>query len=180
MCLQPLNVRMLAGNLSGGNQQKVALGKWLTAKPELILLDEPTRGIDIGAKAEIYRLIVQMAVTSRSLFDGDNKKPFWNESLLLGLLLVFSYREGNDVIAHSKNPFRIIFSFAFSSGINFCTKFIFHRMTCKLFSCFRSFLCPHHTSFDDEMSVFIGFRALAGGTILTSKSHLHGREPQLL
>jgi len=67
MCLQPLNVRMLAGNLSGGNQQKVALGKWLTAKPELILLDEPTRGIDIGAKAEIYRLIVQMAEEGNSV-----------------------------------------------------------------------------------------------------------------
>jgi ribose transport system ATP-binding protein len=48
-------------NLSGGNQQKVVLGKWLAMKPRLLILDEPTRGIDIGAKAEIYRQIAALA-----------------------------------------------------------------------------------------------------------------------
>lgn len=48
-------------NLSGGNQQKVVLAKWLLTKPELFLMDEPTRGIDIGAKAEIYSLIASLA-----------------------------------------------------------------------------------------------------------------------
>ncbi|MEE2714739.1 MAG: sugar ABC transporter ATP-binding protein [Verrucomicrobiota bacterium] len=47
--------------LSGGNQQKIVLGKWLSLKPRLLLLDEPTRGIDIGAKREIYRLMEQLA-----------------------------------------------------------------------------------------------------------------------
>ena len=48
-------------NLSGGNQQKVLLGRWLMAHPKVLILDEPTRGIDIGAKYEIYRLIEKLA-----------------------------------------------------------------------------------------------------------------------
>ena len=48
-------------SLSGGNQQKVVLGKWLTLGPRVLLCDEPTRGIDVGAKAEIYRLLRGLA-----------------------------------------------------------------------------------------------------------------------
>ena len=48
-------------NLSGGNQQKVVLSKWLFSKPEVLILDEPTRGIDVGAKYEIYTIISQLA-----------------------------------------------------------------------------------------------------------------------
>jgi ribose transport system ATP-binding protein len=47
--------------LSGGNQQKVVLGKWLATQPSVLLLDEPTRGIDIGSKSEIYRLMHELA-----------------------------------------------------------------------------------------------------------------------
>ncbi len=54
-------IRTLVGNLSGGNQQKVVVAKFLLAKIKLFLLDEPTRGIDIGAKAEIYHLVGQLA-----------------------------------------------------------------------------------------------------------------------
>jgi ribose transport system ATP-binding protein len=53
--------RQLAGTLSGGNQQKLVIGKWLLTKPRVLLLDEPTRGIDVGAKAEVYRLIGALA-----------------------------------------------------------------------------------------------------------------------
>jgi ABC-type sugar transport system ATPase subunit len=50
-----------ARSLSGGNQQKVVLGKWLMARPGVFLLDEPTRGIDVGAKQQVYRLIADLA-----------------------------------------------------------------------------------------------------------------------
>lgn len=50
-----------AGNLSGGNQQKVALGRWLATKPSILILDEPTQGIDVGAKAEIHSLMCELA-----------------------------------------------------------------------------------------------------------------------
>ena len=53
--------------LSGGNQQKVILGRWLLAKPKVLLLDEPTRGIDVGAKYEIYKLIVELAESGKGI-----------------------------------------------------------------------------------------------------------------
>jgi rhamnose transport system ATP-binding protein len=54
-------IEQVAGRLSGGNQQKVVLGKWLAAQPKVLILDEPTRGIDVGAKAEIHRLMSELA-----------------------------------------------------------------------------------------------------------------------
>jgi ABC-type sugar transport system ATPase subunit len=51
----------MVGTLSGGNQQKVILGRWLNAGPKIFILDEPTRGIDIGAKVEIYKLLDRLA-----------------------------------------------------------------------------------------------------------------------
>ncbi len=65
--VQPPNPNMLIRNLSGGNQQKVLLARWLATSPKLMILDEPTRGIDIGAKAEIQRLVVELAAQGLSV-----------------------------------------------------------------------------------------------------------------
>ena len=55
------------GNLSGGNQQKVVVGKWLLTEPDILIMDEPTRGIDVGAKSEIYAIMTGMAESGKSI-----------------------------------------------------------------------------------------------------------------
>jgi len=62
-------------NLSGGNQQKVVLSKWLFAKPEVLILDEPTRGIDVGAKYEIYTIINQLADEGKGIILISSELP---------------------------------------------------------------------------------------------------------
>jgi inositol transport system ATP-binding protein len=61
------NRGQIVRTLSGGNQQKVVLAKWLLNDPQIIILDEPTRGVDIGAKAEIYKIIVQLATEGKTI-----------------------------------------------------------------------------------------------------------------
>ncbi len=65
--IRPVNADALVRNLSGGNQQKVLLARWLAIAPRLLILDEPTRGIDIGAKAEIQKLIYTLAENGMSV-----------------------------------------------------------------------------------------------------------------
>ena len=62
-------------NLSGGNQQKVVIGKWLTADTEILIFDEPTRGIDVGAKSEIYRLLNDLAKAGKSIIMISSELP---------------------------------------------------------------------------------------------------------
>lgn len=61
--------------LSGGNQQKVIIGRWLLTKPEVLLLDEPTRGIDVGAKYEIYQLIIDLAQDGKGVMIASSEMP---------------------------------------------------------------------------------------------------------
>jgi galactofuranose transport system ATP-binding protein len=61
LSIRPADPNVMIRNLSGGNQQKVLLARWLITKPRLLILDEPTRGIDVGAKADIQRLVVSLA-----------------------------------------------------------------------------------------------------------------------
>lgn len=67
--------QQLTGNLSGGNQQKVVLSKWLAENPKVIILDEPTRGIDVGAKAEIYGIIDELAASGASIIIVSSELP---------------------------------------------------------------------------------------------------------
>jgi len=69
------SVYQITGNLSGGNQQKVVLSKWLFANPEVLILDEPTRGIDVGAKYEIYTIINKLAEEGRGILVISSEMP---------------------------------------------------------------------------------------------------------
>ena len=69
------SIRQLAVNLSGGNQQKVVLSKWLFASPDILILDEPTRGIDVGAKYEIYTIINQLASEGKGIILLSSELP---------------------------------------------------------------------------------------------------------
>ncbi len=63
------------GSLSGGNQQKVIIGRWLLTEPEILLLDEPTRGIDVGAKYEIYQLMIELANKGKGIIMVSSEMP---------------------------------------------------------------------------------------------------------
>jgi inositol transport system ATP-binding protein len=78
--IKSLNIKTPAqstvvNTLSGGNQQKVVLAKWLLKNPDLLILDEPTRGIDIGAKAEIYKIIQQLANEGKAIIMISSELP---------------------------------------------------------------------------------------------------------
>ena len=66
---------MLSAGLSGGNQQKLVLAKWLAARCRILILDEPTRGVDVGAKAEIHALIDQLAADGNAVILISSELP---------------------------------------------------------------------------------------------------------
>lgn len=79
-CIQAMHIKTPSQNtqirsLSGGNQQKVIIGRWLLTKPEVLLLDEPTRGIDVGAKYEIYQLMIDLAKEEKGIIMVSSEMP---------------------------------------------------------------------------------------------------------
>ena len=72
---KPDDPRALARELSGGNQQKVVLARWLMRHCKVLLFDEPTRGVDVGAKAEIYRLITDLAKAGKGVLVVSSELP---------------------------------------------------------------------------------------------------------
>jgi putative multiple sugar transport system ATP-binding protein len=75
MRIKAPNVGVLTGKLSGGNQQKVVLSKWMFTDPDVLILDEPTRGIDVGAKYEIYTIINQLAAQGKAILVISSELP---------------------------------------------------------------------------------------------------------
>lgn len=73
--LRPPNVRQAIGTFSGGNQQKAIIGRWLAADTQVYLFDEPTRGIDVGAKSEIYDLIERLAADGKAIIVVSSEMP---------------------------------------------------------------------------------------------------------
>jgi ribose transport system ATP-binding protein len=104
----------VAGTLSGGNQQKLVIGKWLNAQPRVFLLDEPTRGIDVGAKAEVYRLIGILAEKGLAILLVSSELP--ELTLLSDRILVL--REGRPTALLRRAEFspEIILDYASPGG----------------------------------------------------------------
>lgn len=73
--IRPPNPEMLAMNLSGGNQQKVVIAKWLATRPKILIIDEPTNGIDIGAKSEVHKLLQELANSGMSILMISSELP---------------------------------------------------------------------------------------------------------
>ena len=75
MNIKAPSVRSVTGKLSGGNQQKVVLSKWIFSDPDVLILDEPTRGIDVGAKYEIYTIINRLAAEGKGVIVISSELP---------------------------------------------------------------------------------------------------------
>ena len=75
LAIKTPSVRQKARNLSGGNQQKIVVAKWLTSDTDILIFDEPTRGIDVGAKSEIYRLLNDLAAEGKSIVMISSELP---------------------------------------------------------------------------------------------------------
>lgn len=75
LSLKTANLDLLITSLSGGNQQKAIIGRWLLTEPKILILDEPTRGIDVGAKAELYAIMGKLAEQGMAVIMVSSEMP---------------------------------------------------------------------------------------------------------
>jgi ribose transport system ATP-binding protein len=103
-----------AGTLSGGNQQKLVIGKWLPTDPRVLLLDEPTRGIDIGAKADVYHLVERLAAEGLAIVLISSELP----ELMFLSHRILVLREGRPTALLRKDEFapEVILDYASPGG----------------------------------------------------------------
>jgi len=114
--LRPLDIERFIGTLSGGNQQKVIIGRWVAANTEVFLFDEPTRGIDIGAKSEIYNLIEKLAREGKAIIVVSSEMPevmrISDRVLVIKSGKITAQLTGNDITEEN------IAQYAISSTVN--------------------------------------------------------------
>ena len=116
LAIKTQGIEMPVGRLSGGNQQKVVIGRWLQRAPRVLILDEPTRGVDVGARAEIHRLIRDLAAKGQAILvvssepdelpdvcdrvlvmaEGRIVKELAGPAVTRGAIVAASYAEGPD------------------------------------------------------------------------------------
>jgi ABC-type sugar transport system ATPase subunit len=99
--------RQLVKSLSGGNQQKVVLAKWILAAPRIIIFDEPTRGIDVGAKAEIYRIMCDYVAKGNAVIMVSSEMP---EAMGMSdrLIVLSNHRESGEMCREDFSQERIV------------------------------------------------------------------------
>ena len=119
---EQFNVRMvgvdqLVGALSGGNQQKVVLAKWLASRPSILILDEPTRGIDIGAKVEVHRIISELAASGLGIILISSDLP---EVLAMSdrILVLHEGRLTAEIPRQQATEERVMFAATGSAGVD--------------------------------------------------------------
>ena len=75
LAIKTAGIGSMITNLSGGNQQKAIIGRWLLTRPKVLLLDDPTRGVDVGAKAELYRLMHRLCQEGLGIIVTSSELP---------------------------------------------------------------------------------------------------------
>jgi ribose transport system ATP-binding protein len=100
-------MNQLAKNLSGGNQQKVVLAKWLVSNSDILIFDEPTRGVDVGAKQEIYQIMNRLVESGKSILMISSEMPE-----LLGmsdrLIVMCEHRLSGELTKENMNQVQVL------------------------------------------------------------------------